>query len=306
MNIPSNSGHLLTRNAPAKINLSLRVTARRDDGFHEIDTLMVPLPGLCDVLTFSESNEFRFTCDNPGLPADNSNLVVRAADAFATAIGKPLNIHIHLEKHIPSGAGLGGGSSDAAATLLALQEIHGNPLAADRVHQLAASIGSDIPFFLQSGAARCTGRGEIVTSIPDLLPAPLHILLLKPAFPVATVDAYRRAMDPSLVPVPGILLQIQSSHVDGIQLVNDLERPVFAKHRFLAELKNWLLARPEVDAALMSGSGSTVFAILKTPEDCNMIHNTDQATALPVATSIAHAATHELDSTLWSWHGLSG
>lgn len=286
-----------TRKAPAKLNLSLRVTGRRSDGFHEIDTIMVPLRGLCDVLTFAPGDGQRFTCNDARLPADDGNLVVRAARAFAEAAGVPGDMHIHLEKHIPSGAGLGGGSSDAAATLRALQEIHGEPLDRATLHGLAADLGSDVPFFLQDGPARCTGRGEIVTPVPEIMAGPLPVLLLKPDFPVATVDAYRRAMDPTLGAIPGIPMAGQE--IGGIELINDLERPVFAKHRFLAELKLWLTQRPETRAVLMSGSGSTVFAILHLP------HTGSADDEAPGAT-LARAATQELDTTLWHWQGVAG
>lgn len=279
----------ITREAPAKLNLTLRVTGRRDDGFHEIDTLMVSLAGLHDVLTLERADGLHFSCSDPALPTDGENLVVRAALGFAKAAGVEPGVRIHLEKHIPSGAGLGGGSSDAAATLLALQEMHGNPLDEETVHSLAAWLGSDVPFFLQGGAARCTGRGEIVTPEPDVFPESLPVLLLKPRFPVATVDAYRRVLDSAVPGVPGI--PVDGCEIDGIVLVNDLERPVFAKHRFLAELKFWLIQRPECRAALMSGSGSTVFAVLESGAD---------------AVEVARAARYELDATLWSWHGMVG
>lgn len=272
------------RKAPAKLNLTLRVTGRRDDGFHEIDTLMVPLPGLHDVLTFSPADELQFISNDASLPDGDGNLVVRAARAFAEAAGIGLGVRIHLEKRIPSGAGLGGGSSDAAATLLALQEMHDQPLAEAAMHEVAASIGSDVPFFLQDGPARCTGRGEVVTSAPEALPQPMQVLLLKPTFPVATVDAYRRVLDPALDLIPGV--PMTSRQIEELNISNDLERPVFAKHRFLAELKIWLADRPECRAAIMTGSGSTVFAILKP--------GTDPAT-------IARAASQELDPTLWHW-----
>lgn len=274
----------ITRNAPAKLNLNLRITGRRADGFHEIDTLMVALPGLHDVLTFSPSDTLNFTCDNPSLPVDGGNLVVRAIRAFTASAGRSEGMSVHLEKHIPSGAGLGGGSSDAAATLLALQEMHGNPLSESKLQEIAAALGSDVPFFLHGGPARCTGRGEIVTPAPDALPESSPVLLLKPRFPVATVDAYRHALDPTTKIVPGIPMEPQE--IDGLNIFNDLERPVFAKHRFLAELKLWLHQRPETRVTLMSGSGSTVFAILHNDADPECV---------------ARAARHELDATLWSW-----
>ena len=289
MNYEEAPSHAITRKAPAKLNLTLRITGRRDDGFHEIDTLMLPLAGLHDVLTYEPATGLHFTCSDAGLPVGDDNLVVRAARGFADAAGVEAGVRIYLEKHIPSGAGLGGGSSDAAATLRALQEMHGAPLDADALHALAAELGSDVPFFLQDGPARCTGRGEIVSPAPNAFSGPLPVLLLKPRFPVATVDAYRRVLDPSLPRIPGI--PMDPCEIDGLTLVNDLERPVFAKHRFLAELKLWLTERPESRAAMMSGSGSTVFAILNPGCD---------------AETLIRAARHELDATLWSWHGIAG
>jgi len=272
----------LTLQAPAKLNLSLRVLGKRADGFHEIDTTMIKLPALCDQLEFRESSEFSFFCDEPGVPNDETNLVVKAVRAYEIASGIPCHFSIILQKNIPHGAGLGGGSSDAATTLLALDQLHDAKLGPARLHEIAASLGSDIPFFLNSGAARCTGRGERLAPIPS--PHSLNILLLKPYFSVPTPDAYGRWSGAQ--ELPGVNYATQE--VDGISLVNDLERPVFAKHRFLAELKQWLLDRRETTAALLCGSGSTVFAVL---------HDSADAIAL------ASCARHELDPSLWHWSG---
>jgi len=264
--------------APAKINLSLRILGKRDDGFHEVDTTMVRLDGLCDSLTFSEADAFSLTCDDAGLPVDETNLVTKAVRAYEQATGAPCCHHIHLNKRIPNGAGLGGGSSDAASTLRALNESNPNPLPVDRLLEIAAGLGSDVPFFLGPPVALCTGRGEILAPAPA--PPRMDILLLKPSFPVLTPDAYGRWQHaPALSGIP-----YAEQNLDGIILVNDLERPVFAKHRFLAEMKLWLLQRDEVAAALLCGSGSTLFAVLHVGSD-------------PAA--LAAAARHELDPILW-------
>jgi 4-diphosphocytidyl-2-C-methyl-D-erythritol kinase len=275
----------LTLQAPAKLNLSLRVLARRDDGFHEIDTLMVRLPGLADVLEFEESPDFSFQCDAPLLPADEGNLVVRAVRAYEAAAGASCGFSIVLRKKIPHGAGLGGGSSDAAATLRGLDQLHDGRLGAKRLRELAASIGSDVPFFLGEAAARCRGRGEMIEAVPA--PVPSQVLLLKPAFGVATPDAYRRWQESR--ELPGVLYAAQT--VGDLELSNDLERPVFEKHRFLAELKQWLLARDECAAALLAGSGSSVFAILHEAADGD---------------ALAKCARDELDPGLWHWWGVTG
>jgi len=275
----------LTLQAAAKLNLSLRVIGKRADGFHEIDTIMVKLPGLADEIEFEKRGAFSFHCDDVTLPTDESNLVVKAVRAYEAAAGIPCQFAISLRKAIPHGAGLGGGSSDAATTLLGLNQLHGDKLRANELHAIAAELGSDIAFFLQPGAARCTSRGEIIERIAS--PSSLRVLLLKPSFSVPTPDAYRRWSDSKQL--PGVRYAAQD--IGEVTLINDLERSVFEKHRFLAELKQWLLDRGECEAALLAGSGSTVFAVLRGDAD---------------PTALARAARHELDSGLWHWAGSTG
>ncbi len=270
--------------APAKLNLSLRVLGRRDDGFHDIESLMVRLPKLADELEFSEVAKFSFSCDDPTVPGDEGNLVIKALRAYEAAAQTECRIAIHLKKSIPHGAGLGGGSSDAAATLLALDQLHDGKLGTNRLIELAAGIGSDVPFFLGDAAVRVSGRGERLESVEP--PPAMPVLLLKPSFGVPTPEAYRHWLDSQ--EIPGIRYAPQI--IDGLELVNDLERPVFAKHRFLGELKQWLLRREEVRAALLCGSGSTMFAMLHVGAD---------------AAQLARCARHELDPALWHWAGMS-
>lgn len=271
----------MTIEAPAKVNVSLRVLGKRDDGFHAVDTRIAKLPGLADRLTFSDAEEFAFTCDDPTVPGDESNLVVKAARSFAEVSGRALKVAIHLEKRVPHGAGLGGGSSDAAATLRVLNEREGGILDETTLHRIAGELGSDVPVFLLPGAARCTGRGEIV--VEDHIPS-LTLLLLKPWFGVSTPDAYGRWKDAK--EIPGMSYGPQQ--FPWGELVNDLERPVFSKHLFLATCKRWLLKRPEVKGALMSGSGSTMLVVIDRLES---------------AEAIITAARAELDSELWAWAG---
>jgi 4-diphosphocytidyl-2-C-methyl-D-erythritol kinase len=271
--------------APAKLNLSLRVLRKRDDGFHEIESLMIRVPGLCDRLAFAPAGVDGFSCDDASVPADGSNLVLKARNAYRSASGFDRPLSIHLEKRVPHGAGLGGGSSDAAATLDAMNRMNGGVLPVDRLMELAATLGSDVPFFLGSPTARVGGRGECIEPAED--PPMLPVLLLKPAFGVATPDAYRRWADARELPGIDYAPQIFAWG----ELVNDLERPVFWKHLFLAETKAWLQARPEVAGALMSGSGSTMFAVLHESAG---------------AASVIDAARRELDPTLWAWSGVIG
>ncbi len=275
----------LTLDGPAKLNLSLRILGKRPDGYHELETLMVTLPGLADKLTVTPADAFSFTCDDLSLPTDGSNLVVKAVRAYEAVSGLPCPFHIHLEKHVPHGAGLGGGSSDAASTLLALNQLHGHTLVPETLAGIAASFGSDIPFFLTPGPSWCTGRGEIVRPAESFDPLP--VLLFKPSFGVSTQDAYGRYASGACI--TGINYQPQKCSFGN--LINDLERPVFAKHRFLAELRQWLLDHPATEGALMSGSGSTVFAILKD---------------LSQAETVASEARTALDPSLWSWSGFTG
>ncbi|MDX1679324.1 MAG: 4-(cytidine 5'-diphospho)-2-C-methyl-D-erythritol kinase [Akkermansiaceae bacterium] len=273
----------LTHSAPAKINLSLRVLRKREDGFHEIESLMTLLPDLADEITLSDEGSFPMSCSDPSLDTGEDNLVVKALRAFEKASGIEVKCAIHLEKRIPHGAGLGGGSSDAATTLLALNDWHHDPIDEDSLIRIAAEIGSDVPFFLLQGPAWVRGRGEIIADAEAH--ATLPLLLLKPAFGVATPDAYRRWQDSEW---PAGLDRSAEREIEGIRLVNDLERPVFAKHRFLAELVNWLENQPETRAAQLCGSGSTIFAILAD---------------LEAAEALADRARAELEPNLWHWAG---
>jgi len=268
--------------APAKINLSFAIKGRRADGFHEIETLMASI-SLADRLTLeatgNESNGIDFSCDDPSLPGGESNLVVRAAKLFREATKITAGIRIVLEKKIPHGAGLGGGSSDAASTLLGLNELFEAGLEESDLLKLAAQLGSDVPFFIVRSAAVCRGRGELVD--PTSLPARFSLLLLKPDFGVPTPWAYGRWKESR--ELPGVDYASQEFH--GVRFVNDLERPVFEKFVLLGHLKAWLRRQPEVVAALMSGSGSTVFAVMR-----------DDASG----EELAARARKEVDPTLWT------
>lgn len=275
---------MTTYQAPAKINLSLRVQTRlREDGYHNVDILMAPID-LYDQLDFHNSRTTTLLCDTPGVPTDESNLVIKAIREFEKAYGRKAKQRITLTKRIPHGAGLGGGSSDAAITLQAVNEVLGTNYDLAELSSMAAQLGSDVPYFLTPTICRCKGRGEIVTPVPELAGWSSPIVLLKPAFGVSTPTAYkgltcsRRLKGVSYGP----------QKVDGITLVNDLERPVFSKFPILARMKHWLLDQPGTRAALMSGSGSTMFALTETPEQ---------------AREIAARALQELDPTLFTHCG---
>ena len=251
--------------APAKINLSLKILSQREDGFHEIETLIAPI-SLADKIDIEpQSRWIDFSCDDPTLPGGDENLVVRATKAFLEKTKITSGVGIKLQKQIPHGAGLGGGSSDAASVLVGLNKLFEAKLSGEELAKLGSTIGSDVSFFLFELAAVCRGRGEIVS--PTKLKKKFSILLLKPAFSVLSAWAYSRWQDSK--EIPGISYQTQN--FDGQDFVNDLERPVFEKFVFLAQLKAWLLKQTEVGAALMSGSGSTVFAVLRPNADVDLL-----------------------------------
>jgi 4-diphosphocytidyl-2-C-methyl-D-erythritol kinase len=269
----------MTKLAHAKINLSLRVLARRADGFHEIESLIAPI-SLADSLSFEPSDQFEFICSDPALPTGEENLVVRAAQLFFAHTGFSETVRIRLEKKIPSRAGLGGGSSDAAATLMGLNEFFDSRVPNQDLMRLGAQLGSDVPFFLDEQPAICRGRGEIVDRVN--LRDRLKIILLKPDFGVSTAWAYSRWVEAR--ELPGARHGSQST--GEITFVNDLERPVFEKFVFLARVKTWLLAQSEVAVALMSGSGSAMFAVVRDGES---------------AQNLVERARNELDPTLWAY-----
>ena len=275
---------MISCKAPCKVNASLRILGKRPDGFHEVDTVMIPLD-LCDVLEFFPAARLEMSCDAPGVPLDESNLVMKAGRLMERELGRPMPWHVRLVKKVPHGAGLGGGSSDAACVLRTLNELERGGLSRERLAELGGEIGSDVGFFIDGAASRCTGRGEKVAPLPEWKDWRPRIVLLKPSFGVSTPDAYRRWAGSR--ELPGIPYGEQD--VDGHVLVNDLERPVFEKHLFLAEMKRWLVGRPGVRGAMMSGSGSTMFAVVE-----------DEG----AGRALMEDAARELDPTLWMWSGL--
>lgn len=179
----------LVAEAPAKINRELRVGKIRDDGYHEVFSRMVSID-LADRLTAEPADGLEFSCDDPAVPLGRDNLVVRAAQLLAERAGITPRARLHLEKRAPMGGGLGGGSADAGVTLLLLARLWNcQAQVRDALPELAARLGSDVPFFLTGGEAQVTGRGEIVRSVPD---GPVTaLLLLVPPFPVPTAAVYR-------------------------------------------------------------------------------------------------------------------
>lgn len=265
----------------AKVNLWLRILGRREDGFHEVETRLVKV-GVADTVSLmlaDASDGIRLTCNVPGIPTDDSNLAIKALKAFEARAGVSRGWIVHLEKRIPHGAGLGGGSSNAAAVLKAANQLLDNSLSIEALLEIASSIGSDVPcFLLDTPAADGTGRGEKV--VPVDFPWRLPLVLIKPPFPIPTPWAYKNWS--SSKELSGVSYAPQLCPWGD--MVNHLERPVFQKHLLLPTLKNWLLDHGSVRAALMSGSGSTLFAITGTDIE---------------AAALAEEARHYCGDTFW-------
>ena len=262
----------LEKQSPCKVNLLLNILGKRPDGFHELETVMHPVR-LFDELQFERAgNQIQLTCDEPALPVDSQNLIYRAAEAFLKIQNRRDGVRIHLHKQIPLAAGLGGGSGNAATTLLALNELFDRPLAAAKLNELAAALGSDVPFFLQNRPALATGRGEQIQPLDDF-PAlrGRAFLLIHPGFGISTPWAYQNlARFPAALNGPRgraqklvSLLQAGDGRAAGGEFYNSLEAPALGKYPVLALFQEFLRANGAL-AALMSGSGSTTFAIVET------------------------------------------
>lgn len=261
---------MLRRQSPCKINLLLNILGRRPDGFHELETLFHHVP-LTDELTLARGGSgVVLTCNDPALPVDGTNLVHRAATRFLAAAGLPQEgVQLHLEKRLPLAAGLGGGSGNAAHTLLGLNELFGYPLAPEQLDVLAAGLGSDVNFFLQDRPALASGRGENVISLePFAALRGTAILLYHPGFGVATPWAFAelKKHPEALAGRPGraaelaALLRQGDLRAAGDALYNSLEAPVLGKYPIL-RLYQDCLRRQGAWGALMSGSGSTTFGL---------------------------------------------
>jgi len=246
----------------AKINLCLQVTGRRDDGFHELISLAVPVAWEDRLTVTPGAAADRLDCTDASLPCGAENLVLKAAAAFRQETGYDVPCSFALEKRIPAGAGYGGGSADAAGALLALNKLAGNPLNAAALQTLAAKLGSDVPLFLMPGAALMRGRGEVLEPF-DLPESNAPLLLFKPSFPIATQWAYaelaRRGAYSTPTQAEATLASFSSGLEAGV-LQNDFQPLVFDKYLVLP----LLFERLQTEAGgrgLMSGSGSGCFWI---------------------------------------------
>lgn len=266
---PSGAG-LLCR-APAKLNLFLEILGKRPDGYHELETLMVTVD-LHDTLRFIDDPSGRITlrCDDPKLPTGDENLVVRAAKRLKAEAGEERGAEIELSKAIPAEAGLAGGSSDAATTLVALDRLWNLQTPPDRLDALAGEIGSDVAFFLHAPAAICRGRGEKVE--PLELPEAIHFVLVCPPVGLGTAEVYRQLVlgsePPRAVAPARQALAVGDSAGLGRSLYNRLQPVAERQSPALAGVRMALetLCPSVLDGCLMSGSGSAYFGLARDVE----------------------------------------
>ena len=253
--------------AHAKLNLSLAITGRRPDAFHELVSLVATV-GLADTLEFTPGPAFALTCDDPTVPADGTNLVLRAAEVYARHRPDCVRGAFRLTKRIPHGAGLGGGSSDAAAALRVLDQASSNPVGPEALERFAAEVGSDCPYFVRGGLKVMRGRGERLDALPSAASAlnGRRVLVIKPPFGVATPDAYAglarsaRYQDAAAAEA-NLAAWVAAPAGDPGELGNDLAPAVFAKHLALPTALRWFRDRHGLDFRL-TGSGSACFAFV--------------------------------------------
>jgi 4-diphosphocytidyl-2-C-methyl-D-erythritol kinase len=257
--------HVIRRRAFAKVNLGLHVLRRRADGYHDVETVLLAVE-LHDTVTYRSERYFSFTCSDPDLPSDSTNLCVRAAHHLAAAAGIEPAGHLHLEKQIPHGAGLGGGSSDAATVLELLNGAWSAGLDRATLHELSAALGSDVPFFLYGSPMLATGRGEVLNPITlSGANLPMSVAIAVPPVRVSTAEAYQ-VVTPSAQSRPDLTALLQDGDLSRWRsdLVNDFQSPIARLHpRVAIELE--AMAAAGAMYHQLSGSGSAVFGLFESP-----------------------------------------
>ena len=270
--------------AAAKINLYLEITGNRPDGYHDLAMILQSID-LCDRVDIRKigTEEIQVTCTNPEVPCDRTNLAYKAAALMQSVYPEIGGMEIAIDKQIPMGAGLAGGSGNAAAVLVGIDRLWDLGLTQSQICDFAAQLGSDIPFCVTGGTALATGRGEILSPLPDLMD--LVLVICKPRqIAIATAWAYQTFRSQGLLATSKVKDQNLSSQMVaaiasggesapnkiGRLLYNDLERVVLPEYPAIAELKNKLLDQ-ECIGAMMSGSGSTVFAITSDSDRAHQI-----------------------------------
>ncbi len=248
----------LTIKCPAKVNLFLHITGKREDGYHNLYTLFYPV-SICDNLTIEKSDNTILTCSNPNIPCDNSNIILKTHNLLRTQFNFKDNYKIHLEKNIPFGAGLGGGSSNAAKYLLGINKLSNLNLSYDDMKNIMAQVGSDTVFFLHNEPMIASGRGEILEKAPSL--PLLYFIIINPNIFISTKEIYSspNLKFSNINPLDKLKKIYTFEELVSI-MNNDMESVVFTLHKEVADIVDYLNTNSS-GKALMSGSGSTVFAV---------------------------------------------
>lgn len=259
----------LVKNAYAKINLGLDVLRRRDDGYHEVKMIM-QMTGLYDTLTFEsrEDGEIYIHTDHAKVPCDEHNLIYKAAMVLFEETGSRMGADITLEKRIPVAAGMAGGSTDAAAALIAFNEMLGQPLSLERLKEIAVKVGADVPYCVMGGTALSEGIGEILTVLPA--PPEAFLVIAKPDIDVSTAFVYQNLHLESISGHPdidGMAEALQAGNLKRITelMGNVLETVTIPAYPVIGEIKRICCEEGAMNA-LMSGSGPTVFAVYDSEE----------------------------------------
>lgn len=264
---------MVTVEANAKINLTLDILGKRPDGYHEVAMVMQTV-GLHDTLTLEKrEQEISLNINVPWLKADEKNLAWRAAALVQEEFGLTGGVHIELTKRIPVAAGLAGGSADAAAVLKGMSELYGLNLSDNKLCELGAKLGSDIPFCLLGGTMLATGRGEVLKRLPDM--PETWVVLVKPRISVSTAWAYQNYDEQGAERHPdneAIQKEIARGNRKGVAklLCNVLESVTINKYDVIERYKQMMLAKGAM-ASMMSGSGPTVFALAQNREQAEEI-----------------------------------
>ena len=245
--------------SPAKINIGLNIIRKREDGFHDLETIFYPLL-LSDEIEMEKADSFRFESNSKLLIQINNNLIIRAKEILEKFSGKKFNVKVFLEKRIPIGAGLGGGSSNAAATLKALIKLFNLKIQRNDLYDLALKLGSDVPFFLNPLPCFAESRGEIITPVHLQIANP--ILIVNPGIHISTKEAFEKVKPKKVKQSLKSLINKSAVSVSDLQSIakNDFENYVFKTYPEIKEIKKELVASG-AELAMMTGTGSTVFGI---------------------------------------------
>ncbi|KAH7560806.1 hypothetical protein JRO89_XS10G0110900 [Xanthoceras sorbifolium] len=271
----------LTLFSPCKVNVFLRITDKREDGYHDLASLFHVI-SLGDTIKFSLSplkTKDRLSTNVSGVPLDDKNLIIKALNLYRKKTGSDNFFWIHLDKRVPTGAGLGGGSSNAATALWAANQFNGCVATEKELQEWSSEIGSDIPFFFSHGAAYCTGRGEVVQDVPSSIPSEIPMVLIKPKEACSTAEVYKhlRLDQTSKIDPLALLEKISRNGISQDVCINDLEPPAFEVLPSLKRLKQRVIAasRGQYDAVFMSGSGSTIVGI-GSPDPPQFVYDDDE------------------------------